>query len=72
MIREIVMGSMELGGPHWTAAPGLIGLIFEEIRNEKRLTTNGPDTEQAFHENDFMPLQEQEERTDAMAAVTSE
>lgn len=60
-IRDIVTGSIEPDGPHWTAAPGLIGLIFEEIVNELRLTTNGPRTEQAFHENDFMPLNEQEE-----------
>lgn len=60
-IREIVTGSAEPGGPHWTEAPGLIGLIFEEIVNEKRLTTNGPGQEQAFHEIDFMPLIERDE-----------
>lgn len=60
-IREIVTGSHEPDGPHWTKSPGLVGLIFHEIRNPKRLTTNGPDQEQAFHEDDFMPLNEREQ-----------
>lgn len=59
-IREIVTGSVEPGGPHWTKAPGLIGLIFKEIVNEKRLTTNGENQEQAFHEDNFMPLDSRE------------
>jgi len=66
-IRDIVMGSSELGGKPWTEAPGIVGLIFEEIRNEPRLTTNGPDQEQAFHEDDFMPL---DERDDAVVTAT--
>lgn len=69
-IREIVMGSDQPGGPHWTEAPGLVGLIFHEIRNEPRLTTNGYG-EQAFHEDDFMPLDGQEEQTETKAAVTA-
>jgi hypothetical protein len=60
-IREIVTGSVEPGGPHWTKAPGLIGLIFKEIVNEKRVTTNGPGNEQAFWEGNFMPLDSREE-----------
>lgn len=60
-IREIVTGSAEPGGPHWTAAPGYVGLIFDEIVNEKRLTTNGPDQEQAFWEGNFLPLLERGE-----------
>lgn len=71
-IREIVMGSTEPGGPHWTESPGIIGLIFKEIVNEKRLTTNGPDREQAFDENDFIPLDEQAVHSVVLAAVTSE
>ena len=59
-IREIVTGSAEVGGPHWTKGPGLIGLIFQEIVNEKRFTTNG-DAEQAFHEDNFLPLDRREE-----------
>ncbi|WP_378952112.1 hypothetical protein [Mesorhizobium sp. ANAO-SY3R2] len=61
-IRDILMGSPEPGGPHWTKAPGLIGLVFEEIVNAKRFTTNGPNTEQAFHDIDFMPLDDGEEQ----------
>lgn len=60
-IRDIITGSIEPGGAHWTAAPGLVGLILKEVVNEPRLTTNGPRTEQAFYENDFMPLIEREE-----------
>lgn len=63
-IREIVMGSAEPGGPHWTAAPSLIGLIFREIVNEKRFTTNGHNQEQAFDENNFMPLDERSEQVE--------
>lgn len=68
-IRDIVMGSAEPGGPHWTKAPGLIGLIFEEIVNEKRETTNGPNCEQAFHDIDFMPLDTREEIVSLEARV---
>ncbi len=57
-VREVIMGSDKLGGPHWTSAPGEIGLLLEEIRNEPTKTTNGW-AEQAFHENDFMPLYEE-------------
>lgn len=59
-IRGIVTGSEEPGGPHWTKAPGIIGLLLVEIVNEPRWTTNGERDEQAFHENDFMPLDDQE------------
>lgn len=55
-IREVVTGSNEVGGAHWTKAPGFIGLMFHEIVNEKRLTTNGENQEQAFWEGNFMPL----------------
>ncbi|MGX7706331.1 hypothetical protein [Methylobacterium sp. Gmos1] len=67
-IRDIVMGSDVPDGPHWTQAPCIVGLIFEEIRNEPRLTTNGPDQEQAFHEDDFMPLGEREDASSIGAA----
>lgn len=63
-IREIITGSDQPGGPHWTKAPGLIGLIFHEIVNEKRLTTNGENQEQAFDENNFMPLDERPEQVE--------
>lgn len=70
-IRDIVMGSDQPDGPHWTKAPGLIGLIFEEIVNDPCFTTNGPGVEQAFHEIDFMPLDERAEaatrRTEVVA-----
>lgn len=59
-IRDIVIGSDKPGGPHWTKAPGFIGLIFEEIVNERCLTTNGMG-EQAFHDHNFMPLDKREE-----------
>jgi hypothetical protein len=39
----------------------LIGLIFVEIVNERRFTTNGENQEQAFHEDNFMPLDRLEE-----------
>jgi len=68
-IREIVTGSAVPGGPHWTKAPGLIGLIFIEIVNEKRLTTNGDNQEQAFHEDNFMPLDRLEEAETAKREV---
>jgi hypothetical protein len=57
-IREIVSGSAEVGGAHWTKAPGFIGLILVEIVNAKRFTTNGENQEQAFWEGNFMPLDE--------------
>ena len=60
-IREIVTGSDQPGGPHWTKAPGLIGLLLVEVVNEKRFTTNGDNQEQAFWEGNFMPLDEREE-----------
>lgn len=60
-IRDIVTGSDKVGGPHWTKAPGFIGLLLEEIVNEKRFTTNGENTEQAFWEGNFMPLDRLEE-----------
>jgi hypothetical protein len=60
-IREIVTGSDQPGGPHWTKAPGLIGLLLVEIVNERRFTTNGDDQEQAFWEGNFMPLDGREE-----------
>lgn len=60
-IREIVTGSAEPGGPHWTKQPGLMGFTFKEIVNERRFTTNGHDQEQAFHEDNFMPLLERDE-----------
>lgn len=55
-IRDVVTGSIEPGGAHWTKAPGFIGLILKEIVNEKRFTTNGHNNEQAFWEGNFMPL----------------
>ena len=60
-IREIVTGSDAVNGQHWTEAPGIVGLIFEELRNDRRLTTNGPDQEQAFDEGELMPLCERKE-----------
>jgi hypothetical protein len=70
-IREVVMGSTVPGGPHWTKAPGLVGLIFEEVVNERRLTTNGEDQEQAFDEHEFMPLDEREETQDTRIEVNA-
>lgn len=63
-IRDIVMGAYELDGKPWTEAPGIVGLIFHEIRNEPTFTTNGRVEEQSFHEDDFMPLDGRTELVD--------
>lgn len=70
-IREIVTGSDKPGGPHWTKAPGLIGLILVEIVNEKTLTTNGDNQEQAFWEGNFMPLDDVDDLTTTKLEVVA-
>jgi hypothetical protein len=70
-IRDIIMGSDKPDGPHWTKAPGVIGLIFEEVVNEKRLTVNGPNREQGFDEADFMPLWASEDEIVRLCEMTA-